>query len=326
MSGTPPKASPFAQRLWEEGFRERRSVISRVRHRIVDGLRRQLMRNGEPLIEYVLDGTPLLLPMSHPLPLYRREYPQYSSNVGRIAAAVAGNTPDFSFIDIGANVGDTLAIVRANAEFPVLCIEGAEQYLPVLRSNALRFADVEIEPTFVGVAEQRAFAVAASDGTARLVKSEGGSIGTNFLTDIVARHPRFARPSMIKLDTDGMDTLILKNEVPFLTKTQPVVFFEYDPYFFAAHDRNGFEVFEELRVAGYGPLLVYNNVGDLICQAHVRERELLRDLNEFYSGREGRQYADICAFPEYMAPLCREIHESELEFFRAARAQAGGAA
>src|SRR5690349_19398723 len=133
MSVTPLTANPFAQRLWEEGFRERRSLLSRVRHKFADGLRRLLMKNGEPLIQYALDGTPLLLPMSHPLPLYRREYPQYSSNVGRIAAAIARNTPDFTFIDIGANVGDTLAIVRANAEFPVLCIEGAEQYLPVLR-------------------------------------------------------------------------------------------------------------------------------------------------------------------------------------------------
>lgn len=33
--------------------------------------------------------------------------------------------PDLSLIDIGTNVGDTVAIVRQDAHYPILCVEGS---------------------------------------------------------------------------------------------------------------------------------------------------------------------------------------------------------
>jgi FkbM family methyltransferase len=318
------KAGALARFVSQERLRDHRSFASRTRFRLAEKIWAQVQNTDDPLIEYVLDGVPLLLPMSHPLPLYRRDHPQYSSNVGRIAAAVSRVLADFTFVDIGANVGDTLAIVRAQATFPVLCIEGAEAYVPVLRANAAQFDEVEIEPSFVG-SRERSYAIVASAGTGHLDVCDRGDLGTRSLCAILARYPRFQNPAMIKLDTDGMDTTILKNEAKLLAKVQPVVFFEYDPSFFAQHDGDGFSVFEALLQAGYGPVLVYTNVGDLLCVTDLRERELLRDLHEFYTGREGRQYCDICAFPEQIAEVAREIHAAELEFFRSFRAQARGA-
>jgi FkbM family methyltransferase len=318
------KASALARFVWQERLHDHRSFVSRTRFRLAEKIWAHFQNTDDPLIEYVLDGVPLLLPMSHPLPRYRREHPQYSSNVGRIAAAVSRVVPNFTFVDIGANVGDTLAIVRAQATFPVLCIEGAEAYVPLLRANAAQFDEVEIEPLFVGPKE-RSYALVASAGTGHLDFCDRGDVATSSLDAILARHPRFEKSAMVKLDTDGMDTTILKSEVEFLAKVQPVVFFEYDPHFFVQHDGSGFSVFEVLLQAGYGPVLVYTNVGDLLCLTDLRERELLRDLHEFYTGREGRQYCDMCAFPDHRSGLSGQIHCSELEFFRAFRAQAGGA-
>jgi FkbM family methyltransferase len=283
------------------------------------------------LIKYTLDGIPLLLPASHPLPVYRRDHPQYSSNVGRIAAALARQNPQFTFIDIGANVGDTLAIVRSQAKFPVLCIEGAAAYLSLLRANAAQFQDVEIEGSFVGIADRTYAAVAPSAGTAQLVvgkqvaEGEPGAVKTKSLATILAGHPRFSRPAMIKIDTDGMDTAIIKQEIALLADLHPVLFFEYDPHLFAAHDRSGFGVFASLLRAKYQSLLVYTNVGDLLCRTHLRDPEMLRDLHEFFSCRGGQQYCDICAFPERMTEMCNAIHASELDFFRDFRSRPGGA-
>ncbi len=80
------------------------------------GLRRLAVRAGDPAIRYTLDGTDLLLPLSHDLPMHRARYPRYSANLGDVAAAVAAARPEATMVDIGANIGDSVAI--AAAPFP----------------------------------------------------------------------------------------------------------------------------------------------------------------------------------------------------------------
>src|SRR6266852_517263 len=89
----------------------------------------------DPMVRYNLAGLELRLPLSHNLPLYRRSFPLYSSNVGRIAAAVAAKYRDIHVIDIGANIGDTVAIVRAQVNCPILCVEGDASVCEILRDH-----------------------------------------------------------------------------------------------------------------------------------------------------------------------------------------------
>jgi FkbM family methyltransferase len=55
-------------------------------------------------------------------------------------------------IDIGANVGDSVAIVREQSDYPILCIEGNETYFQILEENLRRGAYASVMAVNVFVA------------------------------------------------------------------------------------------------------------------------------------------------------------------------------
>src|SRR5271166_5414436 len=110
-------------------------VASRARYRVLCTIRQARLRFSDPLVRYRLGEMTLLLPLSHELPLYRRDLPQYSMNLGRIVAAVQAKYGNLTMIDVGANVGDSVAVVRAHADAVILCVEGEDQFFELLEVN-----------------------------------------------------------------------------------------------------------------------------------------------------------------------------------------------
>ncbi len=278
-----------------------------------------LARFSDPLVVYDLDGTRILLPLWHRLPVYRKIYPRYASNVARIARHVQSKYADMSLIDIGANVGDTVAILRREAYFPILCIEGDERFTAILQLNLQRFGgEVYLEQTFVSdTAGEFKGRVVFHHGTSELVRDERAlsSVRTKTLVEIVQARPTFANARMIKIDTDGFDCRIIRNELELLSRLKPILFFEYDPAFYATDSPGSRAVFESLRAIGYACGLVYDNTGDYLLMADLADTALLEDIHHFYSGRDHQRYCDICAFHHDDSDLAEAIRRAELEFF-----------
>ncbi len=233
------------------------------------GARRARLAVGDPAVTWTVDGTELVLPLSHDLPVHRARHPRYSANLGSLAAAVAAHDPTATLIDIGANVGDSVAIIRARTPMPVLCIEGDEVFLPYLRRNVADADEVEVAPHYVSVSADGSSTavVERSSGTARLV--EGGASGTatavRDLISLLGDHPRFARPRVIKVDTDGHDADILTAAAPLLGELRPVLFFEHDPGLAAAvGSGDPADLFAVLAVLGYEHFISFTNVGQLV--------------------------------------------------------------
>lgn len=302
-------ASSRHQGAWRIAF----SALDAVRRGIIAAF-------GDPAVTYRLDGKDLLLPLSHELPLIRRSHPGYSTNVARIAAALAAKYPDMGMVDVGANVGDTVAIVRALSTFPILCIDGDPRFFSFLRENTRDDAHVATANCFVG--ESRGFVsghIEATGGTGRIV-AHGDSpirIETRTLSSLLEEHPEFGEVKLIKIDTDGFDTRIVKGEPALLRALKPVVFLEYDPYFFDQVDDDGFGIFATFREAGYTGALFFENTGEFLAQADLDDVRLLEDLHQFYSGRRGRRYCDVCLFH------CRDEDVME-QVRRGERTRAGG--
>lgn len=296
----------------------RRSIL-----KILILIRQQFLRIADPLVRYNLNGIELLLPLSHELPLYRINYPYYSLNVGRIAHHVAKKYNQLRFLDIGANVGDTVAILRSFSKFPILCIEGDKEFFTILESNLASFnGDVDCENSFVGSTTGTFKGVVQSEGgTAFLVSNfnSGAPINVKRLTDILKDHPLFKESKMIKIDTDGYDSRILISEKDFLAKTKPVIFIEYDPYASERYGDDCFSVFDMLKSIGYEKIMIYDNYGDYILTATIDNKDLLEDIHQYYSGRASKRYADICAFHEEDSDLVKTIKSSEVNFFHCAR-------
>ena len=287
--------------------------------------RRLQVRLHDSLVTYQIGDIPLRIPLSHQLPYYRKAFPQYSSNLGRIGVAVQQKYPDLSLIDIGANVGDTVAIVRQDAHYAILCIEGSTTYLPLLRGNLDSVSDVEIEAGFVGGAIGPVDASLRTDGgTGHLAMggTDGGTVWLTTLDEIILRHPRFDSAKLVKSDTDGMDCQIISGAVEYLARVRPVLFFEYDPDLTARAGGAAIRVFDVLGKAGYRYALVYENTGQLMLMLDVRDKQLTSDLDAYFSGHNGGKYADLCAFHETDSDLALSLHSTEAEFFRALRKSA----
>ena len=277
---------------------------------------------NDPVISYNLDGLEISIPLSHNLPLIRKTYPYYSTNVGRIACALKVKYPDLALIDIGANVGDTVAILRHKAHYPILCIEGDKYFFSILKENAKNWIDVELVNSFVANTTSRfSGKIETLGGTGHLIEDQHSSqqIEIRRLSDILHEHLRFANTKMIKVDTDGFDCRILKSERVLLSALKPVLFFEYDPYFFGKIKDDGFQIFQAVKDIGYKAALVFENTGEYLISVELNNILLLEDIHQFYSGWKAARYCDICVFHEEDSDVFAQARLNEIEFFKSAR-------
>ncbi|MDQ3822053.1 MAG: FkbM family methyltransferase [Actinomycetota bacterium] len=261
------------------------TLAGRARLKAAIEARKLLIRLGDPVVRCRVGDANLALPLSHELPFYRKDHPLYGEAVGRIAAALGGPV-----VDIGANVGDTAAIVRGHTDVPVLCVEGDPLFFELLARNAAQLGDVELEHAFVEAPEVGR--VERARGTAR-VAAGATELRGKPLPRILADHPRFAEPALVKLDTDGMDVSILTANLDLLERVRPVLFFEYDPHLGATP-----EVFVALSHKGYERAIVFENTGEYRETVELADTARIDALHGEYTGHGGRRYVDVCVLPE----------------------------
>jgi FkbM family methyltransferase len=280
-----------------------------------------LVEHGDPLVTHNIHGYDLELPLSHKLPEILEQWPHYSSNLGRLANCVYQKYPSMTLIDIGANIGDSIAILRELSEFPILCIDGDRDFLEILRRNVKNFSDVDVAPFFIG--DEEIFVSAKSSGfggTAHLTYLDESSnlekIEIKTLDGILEQYPRFSKSKMVKIDTDGFDCKIIRGSIDFLKISKPVIFFEYDPFFLAAQGDDGLSVFPLLMEYGYSGVIIYDNYGDLVVCMPEIDQDRLEELHLYFSGRKSQQYYDICVFHSEDQDIFNQARMSEMEFIR----------
>lgn len=299
-----------------------RGFADRVRWKALSALRQILLRFGDPIARYQFCGSELLVPLSHELPIIRRDHPIYSDNVGRIAAYLYEELGSFRVIDIGANVGDTVAIIHRHAQVPMLCVEGEPKFAELLKLNAeSRSPRPEIAIVFIA-ASARPFTSVMRNGTARLepsINDDPQVVATKSFDEVLNKHPGFQDARLLKIDTDGMDVAILNAAIDWISVQKPVLFFEYDPDLQTIHDENGLALLRRLRETGYHRALVYENVGDYMFSAELENETLLCELHQFFSGRRTKRYCDLCIFHRQDDDIAEKIRQKELEFFRTMR-------
>ena len=295
-------------------------IPRRISNRIFARLFQFASRSGDPLVQREVAGFKLWLPFSHALPFILQQLPQYSSNLARIAKYTYGKYPDLHFIDIGANVGDTVAMLRREATFPILCIEGSDKFFSILKKNTAQFSDVCTVQTYVGETTDDTVEmdIEEVEGTAHLRKSRSNkSLHIKKLSDILssAGKAAFQSSKMLKIDTDGYDCKILRGAADFLSRAKPVVFFEYDPFFLSQQEDRGRDIFERLQELGYYQFMIYDNRGDLLLTGDLSNQALIDEIHLYYSGRGGLSYCDICVFHAEDQDVFLTARQAEMEFF-----------
>jgi FkbM family methyltransferase len=290
----------------------------RVQKRVLAFARNLLAKRKDMYVRYELGGSKILLPRSHNLPLVRAAFPQYSTNIARLCGYMAEKYPDLHLVDIGANVGDTVAIVREHSQCPILCVEADELYFGILSENLQRanFHSVQAVRAFVATyTGQLQGDLVSAAGTAHFVNASSAPWDAVRLSDLLNDFPRFQTPKILKIDTDGFDCCILRSELEWLSKQKPVIFFEYDPFFFRNQQYDGTRIFEDLSVSGYTFAIIYDNFGDLLTAVDLkRDGGILADLQNYCIGRNGHQYADVVVFHNEDRDIAEHIRRKETEW------------
>src|SRR5579862_9809408 len=82
--------------------------------------------SGDPIVRVPVGDRALLMPWSHHLPLILKNNPLYETEIGRLALHLSKTDGELSMIDVGANIGDTIATLPSLSRAKFLCIEGSE--------------------------------------------------------------------------------------------------------------------------------------------------------------------------------------------------------
>lgn len=174
-------------------------------------------------------GREIYAPYDHPLDRYMAAHPYYDHWLPEAAVFVCGSRPDCVVMDVGANVGDTVArLRRRGVTNPIVAIEASDYYFSILARNGKafpeQFADVELVNAFVGNPEH-SLVLRPGTGTAGTQIAKQSRVGN---TTPVRRLSQLtaAATCLVKIDTDGYDATILAEDIPWLQAQQPVIWAE----------------------------------------------------------------------------------------------------
>jgi FkbM family methyltransferase len=298
--------------------------------KLLESLRRKLTRLFDVPKPYRIGRFELLLSGDHLLDRYQRDYRLTDTALGEIVRLAAAKYPDLTAVDIGANVGDTAAVMCRHRDIPVLCIEGHPAFVALLRRNVAQLpAGIEIAECLIGpsagpVSLDR---LRKHNGTATLrpasapAETSAAQIPVRPLADVLREHPRFARPRLIKTDTDGADFDILLSSLDVIGACRPILHFEYKPDIRPDGMAQSVHAIAALWDAGYTRFLVYDNFGNYLETVERDAAERFRDLNRYLLshaifGRRDIHYLDVCAFAaqdEDLAVQLRDYHRRLLD-------------
>ncbi|MCK5137863.1 MAG: FkbM family methyltransferase [Bacteroidales bacterium] len=278
------------------------------------GIRIKLIRNqkAKPLftqsiITFNLKGFNLVLNEQHKLPTYIKACPGYSSNLSHISELVSNKYRECEIIDVGANVGDSIALIRSTGiKNHIHAIEGDSYYYKLLIRNCKQFQSVSIYNLFLGEKREEIKANTQTiDGTMSIESINGTStieINTldSFINDKSIQNPKF-----LKIDTDGFDFSILKGGFKSISEFHPVLFIEYDVSFEMTNDENITSVFNFLLECGYRKIVYYDNKSNLIISANLDDKVINRQLNNYIKSPACPiHYYDVCI-----------LHESDVDIY-----------
>ncbi len=264
----------------------------------------------------------LLMKDDNQLPIYFKYQPLYSMNLPRLAVEVLKKYKDVSMIDVGANIGDTVALTRSKCHFPIACIEGDQDFFDILKRNMSDFKDVEIFKALLGEEGGYLNATLGKDAETARLKAAGSPEVSSLvriitLDDFLKENHQWSRAKLLKIDTDGYDMKILRGAMMYIQNTKPVLFFEYDPVFLDENKEDGLSTLLLLRDSGYRDIIFYDNLGKLIISSSLENELLLKQMHNRIDKKTRTPFAyyDVAIFHEEDGDLAKKFIASEMSFY-----------
>lgn len=245
--------------------------------------------------------------------------PGANRQLGRLSVCVAEKYPSLSVLDVGANVGDTIAIIKSAIELPVIGIEGDDFAFEFLKRNTMALKNVTLIKTFLGEKIESLKVSMEKTGwnTTLIPNSEAGetTIHLKTLDEVLAEeHLQNRTLKLLKIDCEGFDTIIIRGSAKLIREKKPVIYFEYNRTNMDAIGEEGLSTLLTLGEVGYRSIVFFDNKGRYMLTAPIDQVSLITDLHRYAQEKNSCiAYYDICLFHEDDADLAQKFIEMENE-------------
>ena len=280
-----------------------------------------------PEFNYLVGGYNIRLPEGHALPDYQTRYKRYDFTLGELARIVSEKYPGFPRIDIGANIGDSWALMNKHVVTETLLIEGDPAYTNLLKFNVDRLGHpAQICKVFCGtesgnISEESIRRTGSGTSSIKKTRPLAVDLTIPVLTfhEILNLYPNFKLSRLIKLDTDGYDFGIIKTNASLFSQMQAVVYYECAPFEQENGLKDSIESFQEL-IKFFKYFVIYDNFGHFMCSLEgdnlfEKYLELMVFLVSNRVDGAAVYYLDIAAFTPNNKDLFTILRDFEISRF-----------
>ncbi|KAA5543063.1 FkbM family methyltransferase [Roseiconus nitratireducens] len=268
---------------------------------------------NDPACSLPIHDVQLKMPLSHLLPAYLRQFPNYDRLPQRISRYVHQKHGRLNCVDVGANIGDTLAAFYTNETDAFLAIEPNPKFQAFLTENWGWNQNVKIVSEICSdYSEEGTFAIHEKSGTASIRQSqEGATMRRRPLDAILSDHPFSGTVDVLKVDTDGHDFEVINGATELISKQHPMVLLECDSFGNTDYVDQCLQTLRLFEESGYRQFLLYDNFGQLMGKHQLSDLSSFRNLL-FYQLTSSFFYFDILLIQDEDFAA---FYQSEIDYF-----------
>lgn len=258
-------------------------------------------------------GRKMELPLSHSLPLYLKQFPLYDALPRRMSEYIHRRQTTLACVDVGANIGDTVAAFLGNRSDRFLAIEPHPKFASYCARNWAWNANVVVIRDLCSNRNDESTVVITEEkGTASIVEGAANvEMRRRTLDSIVSEVWPADHIDIVKIDTDGHDFAVLQGAVSTISNNMPMVLFECDAFSDPEYVSKCLDALQSFRQLGYKSCLLYDNYGYLMARVNLDETAAIRQFL-FYQLTSPFYYFDILVMKE---DDMNGFYREEVEFF-----------
>lgn len=262
---------------------------------------------------------PIEMPGYNPQLINYQLYPELNIQLGRLAAAISKKYPGMTVIDVGANVGDTIAVLKSVIDLPVIAVEGDDVSYSFLEKNSQQFSNIYLIKTYLGEHSRvEKVSIEKSGWNTTLIPDDAGEKQISFKTldEVIALNGlNLKEIKLLKVDVEGFDTIVLRGATGIIQQHKPVLFFEYNRANMIAIKEDGLSTIFSFRNYGYQKIAFFDHKGTLLLATDLLNEEVVTYLHDYASSKNNLVgYFDICIFHETDTTVADEFLKHEKMF------------
>ena len=268
---------------------------------------------NDPLCLMEIHKKTLNLPLSHALPDCMNQYPFYDQLPKRVSKYIYEQEGHINCIDVGANIGDSIAAFYKSKTDIFLAIEPNPNFNKILVANWNSNKNVTIISDICSSASsENQFEIHEKNGTASILEIEDGvKMSRKTLDDIVNIHTSAINANILKIDTDGHDFKVIAGAKEILSKNLPAVIFECAVFEDDNYVNDCLGALKYFQQIGYNSFMVYDNYGNLMGKYSFSDLLPFKNLL-FFQLTSDFYYFDILVMKD--KDISR-FYKSEIDYF-----------